>query len=76
MVVKMPDTSGSCVSTYRFRWEFKNDISKLEANKEYALVAEGDLVEGTCKNNTNELHLMSSMSGSDLADKNGIKNRG
>jgi hypothetical protein len=76
IVVKMPDTSGSCESTYRFKWEFKQDISKLAVGKEFDLVAVGEVVEGNCKNNTNEMYLASSMSGSELADKTGIKNRG
>lgn len=74
--VRMPDTAGNTFGDYEFRWEFLDDISKIEPGKEYRFTMAGKRVGGTSERNTNTAWMRSANSGSDLAEAMGIKNPG
>lgn len=69
--LRMPDTSGTCVGDYEFRWEFLDDISKLEAGEKYRFRIAGRRVGGSCEMNTNTAMVKGSSDSSRLADSQG-----
>lgn len=72
--LRMPDSAGTCFGDYEFRWEFQDDIRRIEPGKEYRLRMTGRRVGGQCDRNTNTAWMSSSNMGSRLAKARGLQN--
>ncbi len=73
--LKMPDTSGKTFGTYEFKWEFLDNIEKIEKGKKYRFKVTGSRIAGSSEKNTCICHIQST-SNYELPNKAGIKKTG